>query len=136
MKLKAIIALALAMLLVATLATPVLAAPPAGAGKLNPQLDIESGRGVYLLRVVGDNDLQLTVILIGAQANTDYDQTLWWSAGAGSWNPGGIKTDDKGNYRGTFVLPNFAIGPVTHTFYLELDRGAILYIGDDVTISF
>ena len=138
MKSKVFLSLLLALVTVFTLAAPVLAAGPAGAGKLNPQLDIESGRGAYLLRVVGDNDLQLKVILMGAQANEDYDLLLWWDEGEDSWNPnpGWITTDDKGNYRATFVLPDFAIGPVTHTFYLTLDRyDDFYYIGDDVTIS-
>ena len=96
MKSKLVISLLLAVLMLGTLVTPVLA--DRAAGYLTNQAS-EPGIGKYSIRTTHDNYLKVTVSLRGAMPNTTY-KVLVYSSQLGYFEQAGtLETNKKGNGR-------------------------------------
>ena len=101
MRLKIFIALSVAIIMLVTLAMPVLA--DRAAGTLHNESGV-TGIGKYSIRTTHDNYLKVTVSLRGAMAETEY--RVWVSAsGISYWREAGRFTT---NARGSGRFSGFA----------------------------
>lgn len=151
MKSKTLIALLLALLMLGTMAIPVLAVGKQAGQAIFPQGE-ESGHGAYILRVSPDNDLTITIYLIRAKPNQTYYGNLWWNCTEGSppgdsWGFTVVEpfvTDEKGNCFYTATTDGFssASGPITFCMMTLHEPGDTIppfefrYTSNPITVTF
>ncbi len=129
MRLKGLIALSLALVMLVTLATPALAGRPAkGVLTIYPPETADTNN--YSLQATHDNDIKVKVVLRGASPSTQYQVLLFWGMGTG--DPGNsvvldnATTDERGNLRYVTKYAGWSPG-TTRNFQLKLLRSPYAY---------
>jgi len=139
MRFKVGMALALALVLLFTVATPALAGAP-GKGHFTSYAPADVAK--YSLQATHDYDIKVTVVLRGATPNTKYEVSLDYGSDTptdGNAFIGDFTTDGKGNIR--YVVKDTGWSPGTLNYQLKLLEDPygltnLAFVGDIETLTF
>ena len=126
MKKKLALALVISLVMLVTVATPVLAGNAAKGDLVINTSNESASKATYTLQVTKNNDLKITLVIRGATANKTYEMTVWYRNSPTNdyvvYSQTDVTTDKRGNLRYSGIVEGPFVGYCR--FKLELVENA------------